>query len=301
MTPDKRRQYNRNQAKRYAEDPEYRARCNARSKEYDRTHREQISAQHRTRRETDPAYKAKILAKGRIHGRRYTLKWKYGLSLEDYDAMVERQGGVCLFCDRPTEAPLYVDHCHVTNLVRALLCRGCNAGIGHFGENPVVMRRSALFVELWLQHIFELCNKENTDMICNEGTSDESATAKVIAKPMRDAILHELNQPLGADPPAPRNRLQTVARALLSKAEAQDMRAIEEVLDRIDGPVQLANPFNVSWPTVLEKLKSRRQSTSTEKEAKADATRENEASPSGANRGSLSISSRKRTASRSRP
>lgn len=264
-TPDEIRRYKREwKAKRYAEDPEYRA---------------------------------KIAAKAKAHGRRYTLKSTYGLSLEDYDAMVERQGGVCLICDRPTEAPLYVDHCHATNLVRALLCRSCNAGLGHFGENPVVMRRSLLLVELWLQHIFELLNQEDNGMTCNETTVDANGAApKASAKPMRDAILHELNQPLGADAPAPRNRLQTVARALLSKAEAQDMQAIKEVLDRVDGPVPMANPFNVSWPTALPKLTSRKQTAPKEKQTKADAMMGNEAPRSGANGGSPSVSSGKRTA-----
>jgi hypothetical protein len=264
-TPDEIRRYKREwKAKRYAEDPEYRA---------------------------------KIAAKAKAHGRRYTLKSTYGLSLEDYDAMVERQGGVCLICDRPTEVPLYVDHCHATNLVRALLCRSCNAGLGHFGENPFVMRRSVLFVELWLQHIFELLNQEDNGMTCNETTVDANGAApKASAKPMRDAILHELNQPLGADAPAPRNRLQTVARALLSKAEAQDMQAIKEVLDRVDGPVPMANPFNVSWPTALPKLTPRKQTAPREKQAKADAAMENEAPPSDADGGSPPIRSGKRTA-----
>src|SRR5882724_8701023 len=52
---------------------------------------------------------------------------------------------------------------------------------------------------------------------------------------MRAAILHELHCPLG-DPAEPAaDKLQLVARSLVSKAAQGDVSAIKEVLDRIDG------------------------------------------------------------------
>ena len=51
-----------------------------------------------------------------IANRKSHLKRKYGLSLEQYDAMLAAQGGVCAICHqpRPEERTLHVDHDHAT-------------------------------------------------------------------------------------------------------------------------------------------------------------------------------------------
>jgi len=61
------------------------------------------------------------------------LKRKYGITLEQYDQMLEAQGGGCAICARaPGKQVLAVDHCHETGRVRALLCSGCNRSIGYY-------------------------------------------------------------------------------------------------------------------------------------------------------------------------
>jgi hypothetical protein len=62
----------------------------------------------------------------------------YGISIEQYDAMLDEQGGVCAICGMPETRtgrngivlPLAVDHDHETGIVRGLLCSTCNTGIG---------------------------------------------------------------------------------------------------------------------------------------------------------------------------
>lgn len=61
----------------------------------------------------------------------YTLK-RYGLTLDQYHAMQERQDFACAICGDVAE--MHIDHCHATKKIRGLLCAGCNLGIGHFGE-----------------------------------------------------------------------------------------------------------------------------------------------------------------------
>jgi hypothetical protein len=58
------------------------------------------------------------------------LRSLYGITLADYQAMFNAQGGVCLFCKRPG-AKLGVDHDHETGKVRGLLCNPCNGWLGH--------------------------------------------------------------------------------------------------------------------------------------------------------------------------
>lgn len=67
---------------------------------------------------------------------------KYGLTIEQRDQMLERQGGLCAICRRKPVGGgvLHVDHCHATGVVRALLCTKCNTLIGLADENPDTLR-----------------------------------------------------------------------------------------------------------------------------------------------------------------
>ncbi len=56
------------------------------------------------------------------------LKRKYGITIEQFDKMVELQGGVCAICGKPP-APgkrLHVEHCHRSSRVRGACCWLCN-------------------------------------------------------------------------------------------------------------------------------------------------------------------------------
>lgn len=79
-------------------------------------------------------------------------KTRYGLTLEDVDAMFDAQGGRCAICG--TEAPgdrykkFHVDHCHTTGKVRGMLCGQCNRGIGALGDDPDRVQRAADYLKL---------------------------------------------------------------------------------------------------------------------------------------------------------
>jgi len=76
--------------------------------------------------------------------RNIELKKGYGITLEQYNILLESQNGVCKLCGKPevdicnkkgAVRNLAVDHDHVTGRVRGLLCRGCNQGLGNFKES----------------------------------------------------------------------------------------------------------------------------------------------------------------------
>lgn len=66
------------------------------------------------------------------------LQYHFGITIEDYEAMAEAQGGVCAICRKTcvTGKSLAVDHCHATHKIRALLCGSCNRGLGMFNDDP---------------------------------------------------------------------------------------------------------------------------------------------------------------------
>jgi hypothetical protein len=73
----------------------------------------------------------------------------YGITLDQYDRMLERQDGKCALCRRPpTTTRLSVDHCHRDKRVRGLLCFRCNKLlIGRWkSEHAVLFIRAAKYL-----------------------------------------------------------------------------------------------------------------------------------------------------------
>ncbi len=77
-----------------------------------------------------------------------TLRKKYGITLEQYNNMLQQQDNACAVCkETPVKQRLHVDHNHTTGKVRGLLCQACNTSIGKLKENPELIRALALYVE----------------------------------------------------------------------------------------------------------------------------------------------------------
>lgn len=74
------------------------------------------------------------------------LKRRYGLTLADYDRMLEEQNVACAICQEPKVYNLHVDHCHTTNKVRGLLCAQCNRAIGLLRDNTESVARLATYL-----------------------------------------------------------------------------------------------------------------------------------------------------------
>jgi hypothetical protein len=82
-----------------------------------------------------------------------SLMRKYGITIDDYRAILQGQSGCCAICgtDDPgtNRTRLGVDHCHATKKVRGLLCDSCNVGIGKFRDDPARLRAAADYLELF--------------------------------------------------------------------------------------------------------------------------------------------------------
>lgn len=76
------------------------------------------------------------------------LKVYYGISYGTYQRLLQEQDGVCAICKRPErDRRLSVDHDHSTKKVRGLLCRRCNAGLGHFDDSPKRIVRALIYLK----------------------------------------------------------------------------------------------------------------------------------------------------------
>jgi hypothetical protein len=85
---------------------------------------------------------AKILKNG-------WLKRLYGITLNQYNELLESQNGACAICGKRETATgtysnkirsLAVDHNHVTGKIRGLLCYDCNTSLGKFKDNIKILQ-----------------------------------------------------------------------------------------------------------------------------------------------------------------
>ncbi len=101
-------------------------------------------------KDREQATKAAYVAAGRKRAvdRRYQLKRKYGMTLEQYDALLQEQGGGCAICERPQreDIALHVDHEHGSARVRGLLCFRCNNALGDFDDDHDRLVRAASYL-----------------------------------------------------------------------------------------------------------------------------------------------------------
>lgn len=93
------------------------------------------------------------------------LQKNFGISLDEYDALLEYQHGRCSGCGAENKSDkrdgsgirLAVDHDHGTGVIRGLLCSRCNVSLGSLGDSVTVLMslvKHLLFppaVELWGQ------------------------------------------------------------------------------------------------------------------------------------------------------
>lgn len=77
------------------------------------------------------------------------LRVKFGMTTDEYDAMLASQNGVCALCEGINRdgRRLAVDHDPPTGEIRALLCGECNQSLGKMKESPALLRKAAEYIE----------------------------------------------------------------------------------------------------------------------------------------------------------
>lgn len=90
-------------------------------------------------------YQRKYRIANRDKFRTYDLKYKFGLSPEQYSEMLTKQQGKCAGCltTNPGKNRKFfcIDHCHLTGHIRALLCTACNMVLGKVKDDVLTLKR----------------------------------------------------------------------------------------------------------------------------------------------------------------
>ena len=83
---------------------------------------------------------------------------RYGITADQFEEMLEAQGGRCAICRAPTpggRGTWHIDHDHSCcasrkccgKCVRGLLCSGCNQGLGNFKDDPARLESAVRYLK----------------------------------------------------------------------------------------------------------------------------------------------------------
>lgn len=68
------------------------------------------------------------------------IKRNYGITVDQYDDMYRSQNGLCAGCKQTNNgSKFHIDHCHVSGVVRGLLCNKCNIALGLVNDRVDVL------------------------------------------------------------------------------------------------------------------------------------------------------------------
>jgi hypothetical protein len=77
------------------------------------------------------------------------LKQNWGLTLQQYDDMLEKQGNCCAICktDDFGKTRGAIDHDHITGKIRGILCNNCNNGLGRFKDDIDNLKQAIIYLK----------------------------------------------------------------------------------------------------------------------------------------------------------
>lgn len=79
----------------------------------------------------------------------YLKERRYGITQEDFEKMLSEQKNMCRICGNEfsSSKDTHIDHCHNSNIVRGLLCNGCNLALGQFKDNIDIMENAIKYLQ----------------------------------------------------------------------------------------------------------------------------------------------------------
>ena len=111
-----------------------------------------LAAKARKKYKANPAYdkerKQKLYSQNPKVQKGYQLKYKFGITIEEYDELLTKQNNACAICNSKESKGKgwHVDHDHTTGKVRGILCLSCNTGLGMFKDNVAFLNAAMLYL-----------------------------------------------------------------------------------------------------------------------------------------------------------
>lgn len=68
-------------------------------------------------------------------------------SVDGLNRMYAQSKGACAICGVRPDRSLALDHCHKTGKLRGLLCFSCNVALGHFKDDPKLLRKAIRYLK----------------------------------------------------------------------------------------------------------------------------------------------------------
>jgi len=75
------------------------------------------------------------------------IKSTYGVNREYINILFIKQNGLCAICLCELNESYHIDHNHKSKVVRGLLCRNCNLGLGFFKDNIDFLNNSIRYLK----------------------------------------------------------------------------------------------------------------------------------------------------------
>lgn len=105
------------------------------------TNKRSYQKHYTEKRANQKRYASSDTAKARARSR--SLMNRYGMTIDSWNQLFDRQNGTCAICKTNLEKlesrHVHVDHDHVTNAIRGILCHNCNTMIGLARDNSEIL------------------------------------------------------------------------------------------------------------------------------------------------------------------
>ena len=85
----------------------------------------------------------------RVH---YMRKSLYDITKEQYYALLESQNNLCAICgirEQDSGKSFVMDHCHINNKNRGILCNNCNVALGFFSDKIENLKNAIKYLEYY--------------------------------------------------------------------------------------------------------------------------------------------------------
>ena len=114
--------------------------------------------------------------KRKVYNRNHKLKYRYGITEDQYLRALEECNGCCQICGEPERGGrrLSIDHCHESKDNRGLLCQRCNTAVGMLTDDENLFENAITYIQKWREGLVAEILRRNDNADTRFSTGDRS-------------------------------------------------------------------------------------------------------------------------------